>query len=214
MLEKSRNAVFSRWSVCRVSPNVGLLKRRVRSHVVRGEIKNCTPLWRKAHFQVEMHKTWGVRSTFVSSDVEKMHAAVARQTCGSENVKKKKGGLGALFEVQMSKKCTQLWWNVHLEVTMLKNWGSGSTFWSSDVDKMHAAVAKSTFWSENVQNVWGSEHFLRFWCRNIARRCSAKHICKWKCTEYLCFSTLFELQMSKNLSLSKFFSQSISQVVN
>ena len=30
MLEKSRNAVFFQWFVCRVSPKVGLLKRRVR----------------------------------------------------------------------------------------------------------------------------------------------------------------------------------------
>ena len=51
MLEKSRNAVFFQWFVCRVSQKVGSLKRRVRSHVVRGEIKNCTPLWREAHFQ-------------------------------------------------------------------------------------------------------------------------------------------------------------------
>ena len=37
MLEKSRNAVFFQWFVCRVSRKVGSLKRRVRSHVVRGE---------------------------------------------------------------------------------------------------------------------------------------------------------------------------------
>ena len=166
MLEKSRNAVFSRWSVCRVSPKVGLLKRRVRSHVVRGEIKNCTPLWRKAHFQVEMYKTWGVRSTFVSSDVEKMHAAVVKRTFGSENVKKlrvrehflkfrcrkiarrcgekhimkskctKHVGFGALFQVLMSKNCTPLWRNAHLEVKLHKTWGVRSTFWSSDVEKL------------------------------------------------------------------------------
>ena len=56
MLEKSRNAVFFQWFVCRVSRKVGSLKRRVRSHVVRGEIKHCTLLWREAHFQVKMLK--------------------------------------------------------------------------------------------------------------------------------------------------------------
>ena len=40
-------------------------------------LKNCTPLWREAHFQVKMLKNWGVRSTFWSWDVEKLHAAVA-----------------------------------------------------------------------------------------------------------------------------------------
>ena len=60
--------------------------------------KNCTPLWREAHFEVKMHKTRQVRTTFGSSDVEKLHAAVARSTCPSQNVRKT-GGLGALFEV-------------------------------------------------------------------------------------------------------------------
>ena len=86
MLEKSRNAVFFQWFVCRVSRKVGLLKRRVRSQVVRGEIKNCTPLWRKPHFEVKMYKTRQVRSTFCCSPVEKMHAAVAKSTFWSQNV--------------------------------------------------------------------------------------------------------------------------------
>ena len=116
MLEKSRNAVFFQWFVCRVSRKVGSLKRRVRSHV-RGEIKNCTPLWREAHFQVKM----------------------------------------------------------------LKNWRSQTTFWSSDVEKLHAAVARSTFPSQNVKKLRGSEHFLQLRCWKIARRCGEKHISKSKC---------------------------------
>ena len=36
------------------------------------EIKNCTPLWREAHFQVKRHKTHQVRRTFGSWDVEKV----------------------------------------------------------------------------------------------------------------------------------------------
>ena len=52
-------------------------------------LKKCTPLWRKAHFEVKMLKAPGVRSTFggSSSDVEKGHAVVARSTCRSQNVK-------------------------------------------------------------------------------------------------------------------------------
>ena len=88
MLEKSRNAVFFHRFVCRVSPKVGLLKRRVRRYVLRGDSKNCTPLWRKAHFQVKMYKTRQVRSIFCSYDVAKLHAAVVKCTFGSENVKK------------------------------------------------------------------------------------------------------------------------------
>ena len=88
MLEKSRNAVFFHRFVCRVSRKVGLLKRRVRRSVLRGEIKNCTPLWRKAHLQVKMRKTPQARTTFGRSDAEKLHAAVAKSTFGSQNVKK------------------------------------------------------------------------------------------------------------------------------
>ena len=40
----------------------------------------CTPLWHEANFQVKMHKAHQVRTTFGSSDVEKVHAFVARST--------------------------------------------------------------------------------------------------------------------------------------
>ena len=228
MLEKSRNAVFFQWIVCRVSRKVGLLKRRVRSHVVRGEIKNCTPLWRKAHFEVKMCKTCQLRSTFWSWAVEKMYAAVAKSTFGSENVKKlmirdhfwkfrcwkivrhcgekhirkwkcsKPDDPGPLFEVQMSKNCAPLWRKAHSEVKMLKNWGSGTTFWSSDVEKLCAAVAKSTFGSENVKKLRVRDHFLKFRCWKIVRHCGEKHIRKWKCSKPDDPGPLFEVQMSKN----------------
>ena len=48
--------------------------------------KKCTPLWREAHFEVKMLKTPGVRTTFGSCDVEKVHAVVARSTFRSQNV--------------------------------------------------------------------------------------------------------------------------------
>ena len=64
--------------------------------------KKCTPLWREAHFQVKMLKTLGVRTTFGSWDVKKVHAIVheahfevkmyktheVRTTFGSWNVEK------------------------------------------------------------------------------------------------------------------------------
>ena len=49
--------------------------------------KKCTPLWREAHFQVKMHKTHQVRTTFGGSDVEKVHAVVARSTFRRQHVK-------------------------------------------------------------------------------------------------------------------------------
>ena len=198
MLEKSRNAVFFQWFVCRVSRKVGSLKRRVRSHVVRGEIKNCTPLWREAHFEVKMLKNWRSRSTFWSwdveklhaavmrstfevkmyktrqlrttfrsYDVEKLHAAVARSAFPSQNAKNE--GLGALFEVKMLKNCTPLWREAHFQVKMLKNWRSRTIFWSSDVEKLHAAVARSIFPSQNVQNTCVLPHFFKFRCLKISQ---------------------------------------------
>ena len=132
---KSRNTVFFQWFVAPEGPKVGSLKRRVRSQLARGEMKNCTPLWREAHFQVKMYKTPQRRTTFGSCDVKKVHAVVARSTfpsqnvqntaapdhfwklwcrksarrCGAKHISKSKvlktDGLGPLLEVQMSKKC-------------------------------------------------------------------------------------------------------------
>ena len=199
MLEKSRNAVFFQWFVCRVSRKVGSLKRRVRSHVVRGEIKNCTPLWREAHFQVKMYKTLHSRSTFWSWDVEKLHAAVARSTFSSENVQNttfsehflklrcwkiarrcgekhickwkctKHLSFGPLFEVEMLKNCTPLWREAHFQVKMYKTLHVRTTFWSWDVEKLSAAVARSTFVSQIVQNTCVLPHFLKFRCRKISQ---------------------------------------------
>ena len=147
---------------------VGSLKRRVRSQLVTGAMKNCTPLWREAHFQVKRYKTPQRRTTFGSCDVEKVHAVEARSTCPSQNVQNtsasddfwklrcrksarrcpakhiskskvlKSGGLGPLLEVEMSKKC-----------------------------------------------------------RKSARRCGAKHISKSTGTKHLSVGRLLEVEMSK-----------------
>ena len=60
---------------------------RVRSQLARWEMKNCTPLWREAHFEVKMYKAHQVRTTFGSWDVEKVHVVVARSTFRSKHVK-------------------------------------------------------------------------------------------------------------------------------
>ena len=60
---------------------VGSLKRRVRSHLARWEIKSCSLLWREAHFQVNMLKAAHVWTSFGSCDVEKV-----RSTFPSQNV--------------------------------------------------------------------------------------------------------------------------------
>ena len=83
---KLRSTVFFQWFVAPEGRKVSSPKRRMRSHVVRWEMKSCTPLWREAQLQVKKEKAPHVRSTFRSCDVEKVHAVVARSTFPSENV--------------------------------------------------------------------------------------------------------------------------------
>ena len=192
---KSRNTVFFQWFGAPECRKVGSLKRRVRSQLARWEMKNYTPLWREAHFEVKMHKTHHCRTTFGSWDVEKVHTVVARSTfrsqnvqntsasdhfwklrcrksarrCGAKHISKSKCAkhtmVGPLLEVEMSKKCMPLWREAHFEVKMLKTPGVRTTFGGSDVEKVHAAVARRTFRSKIAQNTRGSDHFWRFRCR-------------------------------------------------
>ena len=121
-------------------------------------MKNCTPLWREAHFEVKMYKTHHGRTTFGSWDVKKVHAVVARSTfpsqnvqntplsdhfwklrcrksarrCGAKHISKSKCTkhtiVGPLLEVAMLKKCTPLWREAHFEVTMYKTPHVRATF--------------------------------------------------------------------------------------
>ena len=167
---KSRNTVFFQWFLAPEGRKVGSRKRRVRSQLARGEMKNCTPLWREAHFQVKMDKTHHSRTTFGSWDVKKVHAVVARSTfpsqnvqntpfsdhfwklrcrksarrCGAKHISKSKvlktDGLGPLLEVQMSNKSVK---KVHAVVAR-------STFRSQKCKKLRVL---SLFWREDVEKV-------------------------------------------------------------
>ena len=201
---KSRNTVFFQWFGAPEGRKVGSLKRRVRSQLVRWEMKNCTPLWREAHFQVKMYKTHHSRTTFGSWDVEKVHAVVAGSTfwsqnvqstpcsdhfwmrcwksarrCGAKHVSKSKCTkhhmFAPLLEVRMSKKCTLLWREAHFQVKMYKAHHARTTFGGSDVEKVHAVVAGSTFLSQNVQSTPCSDHFWRFRCRFASRHYTTGH---------------------------------------
>ena len=63
---------------------------------------------------------------------------IARR-CGAKHISKSKvlktGGLGPLLEVEMSKKCTPLWREVHFQVKMHKTHHCRITFGSCDVEK-------------------------------------------------------------------------------
>ena len=190
---KSRNIVFFQWFV---APQVGSLKRRVRSHLARWEMKNCTPLWREAHFQVKMYKTPHARTTFGSWAVEKVHAVVARSTFRNQNAQNTPVA-DHFLEVEMSKKCTRLWPEAHFEVKMHKAHQVRTTFGRWDVEKVHAVVVRSTFQSQNAQNAPAPDHFWKLRCRKSARCCGAKHISKSKCTKHTSGGPLLEVEMSK-----------------
>ena len=81
--------------------------------------KKWTPLWRKAHLEVKMYKAHHSRTTFGRCDVEDVHAVVARNTFGSENVKNTSGS-DPLLTIR----------------------------WQVDVEKVPAVVARSTFGSQ------------------------------------------------------------------
>ena len=186
---KSRTTVFFQWFGAPEGRKVGSLKRRVRSQLARWEMKKCTPLWREAHVQVKMYKTHQCRTTFGRCDVEKVHAVVARSTfpsqnvqstpvsdhfwtlrcrksarrCGAKHMSKSKctkhDMFAPLLEVRMLEKCTPLWREAHFQVKMYKTPHVRATSGGSDVERVHAVVARSRFRSQNVKNTTGSDHF-------------------------------------------------------
>ena len=87
---------------------------------------------------------------------------------------------GRLLEVEMSRNCTPLWCEAHFQVKTYKTHQVWTTFGSSDVETVHAVVARSTFPSQNVQNTPCSDHFWKLRCRKSACSCGAKHISKSK----------------------------------
>ena len=188
---KSRNTVFFQWFVPPEGRKVGSLKRRVRSHLARWEIKSSTPLWWEAPFkskctkhtmlgpllEVEMSKKcpplWreahsevkSVKNWRVQSTLWSWDVESARR-CGAKHLSKSKCTkytmLGPLLEVEMSKKCPPLWREAHFEVKSVKNWRVQSTLGSWDVES--------------------------------ARRCGAKHISKSKSTKHHMYAPLWTLK--------------------
>ena len=144
-------------------------------------MNNCTPLWREAHFEVKMYKTHHVRTTFGGSDVEKVHAVVARSTFRSQNVTKHTRVSDHFWRFRCRKSARRCGAKHISKSKCTKHYHVRTTFGGSDVEKVHAVVARSTFRSQNVKNTRVSDHFWRFRCRKSARRCGAKHIPKSKC---------------------------------
>ena len=71
------------------------------------------------------------------------------------------------------KKCTPLWREAHFQVKMYKTREVRTTFWRSEVEKVHAAVVRSTFPSQNES----------------------------KCTKHARFGPLFDVQRSEKCTV-------------
>ena len=125
--------------------------------------KKCTPLWREAHFQVKMYK-----NTPCSDHFWQLRCRKSARRCGAKHISKlkctKHHMFAPLLALAMSKKCTPLWHEAHFEVKMYKTPHVRATFGGSDVEKVHAVVARRTFRSQIVQNTTCSRHFWRFGC--------------------------------------------------
>ena len=135
------------------------------------------------------------RSTFPSQNVQttpaldhfwKLRCRKSARRCGAKHISKSKCTkhtiLGPLLEVQMSKKCTPLWREAHFQVKMYKTPHVRATFGGSDVEKVHAVVARSTFPSQNVKNTRVSDHFWRVRCRCASLHYITLHYTPLHCT--------------------------------
>ena len=114
-------------------------------------------------------RSQNVQNTPLSDHFWKLRCRKSARRCGAKHILKSKCTkhhmFAPLLEVEMLKKCTPLWREAHFEVKMYKTPHVRATFGGSDVEKVHAVVARSTFRSQNVKNTRGSDHFLRFRCR-------------------------------------------------
>ena len=110
-----------------------------------------------------MYKAHQLRTTFGSWDVEKVHAVVARSTFASEKAEKHLT-FGALLGVEMSKKCTPLWWEARLQVKKLKNTSRSEHFWKlrcrKSVRRCGAKHISKKYQKHNSRTpLWREAHF-------------------------------------------------------
>ena len=118
-----------------------ICKSKCRKHLSSGPLlevamsKKCTPLWREAHFQV---KSQNAQNTPLSDHFWKLRCRKSARRCGAKHISKSK-------------------------VKMHKTHHCRTTFGSSDVEKLHAVVARSRFPSQNVQKHTSVGPLLESW---------------------------------------------------
>ena len=175
---KSRNTLFFHWFEAPGGRKVGSLKRRVRSQLARWEMKNCTRLWREAHFQVKMYKStpasdhfWKFRCRKSARRCGAKHiskskctkAHHARTTFGSWDVEKVHTVVARTTFRSQNVQNTNFWKLRCLKSArgfvarstfpskIYKTYHARTTFGSWDVEKVHTVVARSTFRSKMLK---------------------------------------------------------------
>ena len=106
---------------------------------------------------------------------EKLHAVVARSRFISQNAKKASLSehVRTLLDVEVWKKCTQLWRETHFDVTMLKT----------------------------HKNTTCLGRFLTLRCRKSARRCGGEHISQSKSAKHTTCEPLLDVEPTLQLQL-------------
>ena len=198
MREKVRNTVFFQWFVAPEGRKVGSLKRRVRSQLATGAMKNCAPLWREAHFEVKSVKNWRSWTTFGSWDFKKVHAVVARSTFPSQNVQNtplsdhfwklrcrksaRRCGAKHIAKHISKSKCTK-----HtrsgplLEVAMSKKC---TPLWREahfEVKMYKTHHARTTFGGSEVEKVYAVVARSTFWSQNVQNTRVSRHFWWFRC---------------------------------
>ena len=149
------------------------------------------------------------RSTFASQNVQstpgpdhfwKLRCRKSARRCGAKHICKSKctkhTNVGPLLEAQMSKKCTPLWREAHVQVKMYKT-PCSDHFWRLRCRKSARRCGAKHISKSKCTKHTNVDHFLKLRCRKSARRCGAKHISKSKCTKHTNVGPLFEVAMSK-----------------
>ena len=163
-------------------------KSKCTKHTMYGPLlevemsKKCTLLWREAHFQVKMYKAHHVRTTFVSWDVEKVHAVVARSTFPSQNLQNTP--CTDHFCKLRCRKSARRCGAKHISKSKCTKHTMYGPLLAVEMSKSTRCCGTSTFPSQNVQSTPCTDHFWKLRCRKSARRCGAKHISKSKCTKH------------------------------
>ena len=179
---KSRNTVFFQWFGAPEGRKVGSLKRRVRSQLARWEMKNCTPLWREAHFQVKMYKTPGF-GPLLEVQMSKKCTPLWREAHFQVKVHKTPGVRTTFGSWDVEK--------VHAVVARstfpsqnVQNTPGPDHFWKLRCRKSARRCGAKHISKSKVLKTDGLGPLLEVQmskkCQKSARRCGAKHISKSK----------------------------------